>query len=415
MPRRLPTWLSRQDRLTRAAVTAAAVGLIALGGYSVWESAATARRAGEARAALARRDYKSARALLDRCLAARPKSDEYHYLAARAARLAGDYRAADRLLARAADLGWPENAVAFERALLQAQTGQFRSVEPELRAFLRTDPPADEADLVLEVIVPVYLREYDVRPALDLLEGWVVRRPDDVRLRLWQYEGAKWMKAAGQAADALRAAHALAPDDPELRLKLGEQLLDIHQAAEAKPHFEWLLARDPDRPAVRFGLARAERELGNTDRAIGLLDGLLAGDPANPSYLSQRGYADLFAGRPQQALPWLRKAADRNPHELDLLTNLAVCLEQCGKPDEAKGWRAKAAAIDADLKEMKALTAAIAADPHDPEPWYKAGVILARNGQAAEARQWFASALRVKPDYAPARKALADLPPPRRE
>jgi tetratricopeptide (TPR) repeat protein len=410
MTRRLRTWLASQDRINRVAITLVAIGLISFVGYKFWVEVTIARRANEAKTALSNRDYATARALLDECLTARPTSGEFNYLAARAARLSRDYQAANDYLTRAANLNWPENAIEFERALLRAQRGYFRVVEPALLAFLQANPSSEEADLVLEVIVPIYLQDYDLRRALDLLNQWTELRPDHLQLRLWQYEAARWMRAKNQAAEAIREAHKIAPDDLDIRLKLGEQLLEINQAAEAKPHFDYLVSRDPNRRDYRFGLARCEWLLGNTEYSIELLDGLLALEPENSAYLAQRGYAELFAGRPQQALPWLKKAADRNPYEVDLLTNLALCLEQNDRPEEAKVVREKAAVVDNDLREMKALAGAIAEKPRDPELWYQAGVILSRNGQEEEARRWFATALRLKPDHDGAQKALAQSP-----
>jgi tetratricopeptide (TPR) repeat protein len=412
---RLRTWLARQDRVNRSAITVVALGLIAFGGYRVWQYTSGERRTTGARAALDRRDYKTARTLLDREMEARPDSGEVAFLAARAARLDGDLRAADRLLTRSTELGWAENAVTFERVLLRAQAGEFRAVEPALVAYLREDPPPPDADLVLDVVVPAYLREYDLGLALEVLETWTARRPNDVRLRLWQYEAAKRMKARTLATDALKAAHAAAPDDPEVRLKLGEQLLELNRADEARPHFDWLLARNPERLAYRFGLARCQRLLGDFPAAIRTLDELLAIDPENAQYLAHRGYAEFFAGRPREALPWLRRAEARTPFEHDLLANLALCLEQAGQSEEAKQVRDRAAKVEADLLELEAVTKAVKDNPADPEPRYRAGVIFARNGQPAEAQRWLASALRVNPDHVPSQQALGELMNPRRE
>jgi tetratricopeptide (TPR) repeat protein len=409
MRQRFRAWLARQDRVSRVAIVTAALVVIGFAGARGWSLLGTDRRLDAARAALHRGEIPAARKILDDCLRDRPESGEVTYLAARAARRDGDYRRASELLARCADLGWPEDATEFEKTLLRAERGEFRAFEPVLYSYVMTEPTPADADLVLEVLIPRYLAEFETRRALDLLDAWAARRPDDLRIRMWQCKAANWLKDFEGAAAALRAAVAIRPDDAELREKLADQLLIIRRADEAKPHFEWLLTRDPDRRTYRLGLARCERELGNLDASAKLLDALLAAEPANPSYLAHRGYCDLFGGRPQQALPRLLAAAERNPHEFDLLTNLALCYEQCGNPEEAKRYRDRAAVVEADLTEMKKVARQLSARPRDPDLLSQAGGILARNGQETEARHWFEMALRVDPTHAPSLKALADL------
>lgn len=404
-------WLGRQDPINRAFIVLIACALLSFGAYRIWNEWQFSQALESARTALAQRHFEEASAHLIAARRIRENSGELHYLAAQTARRTGRWNSAEDHLLQAEELNWAENAIAFERSLLLASTGDFRKQEPILLAYLKTEPPPTDADLVLEVIIPLYLNQYKARPVLNLMNTWAPRYPEDIRFRLWQYEAAHFAKSWNTAAEALEAAVALQPEDAELRLKLANIYMQLHRGNDAHTHFQWLLVREPTNQEYRFGLARSEREIGNTKQSILLMDELLEQDPQNALYQAHRAFADLTAGRPEQALPRLLQAVKERPYEYDLVQNLILCFEQCNKPEEAETWRQRAKAIEADLLEMRKLTISLLDNTQDADKWYRAGMLLRRNGQVKEARRWFENALRVDPGHAEATKALQELMP----
>jgi tetratricopeptide (TPR) repeat protein len=392
----------------RKRLLAAALVVLAVGGYAGWSVAAAERRFRAATAAADRRELSEARRLFDDALRADPASGRLLFAAARAARRDGDPPAARVLLAHAAKAGWPAEAVDWEKRLLAAQEGGFVGLEPVLRQRLDETPDHPEADLVREVLVPGYLARFDMSRAYRVLLDWVRLRPADVRPRLWLFDVARKLLLPQLALEQARAAAELAPTNPAARGAAGDILIENHQPTEAKPHFDWLLSHNPDDPVARLGLARCLRELGRTEDAAAELDTLLAARPTDPRALAERGYCDLALDHPADAVGRLTKAAELAPFETDLLHNLSVALELTGKPAEAAAVRDRRARAEADLLELKEVTKKIAADPHNPDLRYQAGTLMLRNGQPVEGVRWLESALAENPNHAPTKQALAD-------
>lgn len=391
--------------MSRARVLALVAGVVFVAGaYKLGRYGYAEYHVQSARAAVERGDVVAARPHLEVALRERPDSGPVAFLAARAARRGGELPAAGRHLERAGRLGYDPAAVELEKLLLRAETGDFRAVEPQLRALDRGGHP--DAALVREVLVPGYIATYQLGDAYQVLEPWVMADPNNARARLWMYDVAKRLEITQLAVDSARAAVGLAPDDPAARLAAAEVLIKEHQAAEALPHFQWLLDRRPDDPQVAVGLARCHKELGAEAEAVRVLDDLLRRHPAHPQGLAVRGLVELDASRPEAALPWLRQAVALTPGDPDVVYQFAKCLGQCGKEDEAKVWRERQERAAADLREMAETVKAIVKEPRNPDLRYKAGSLMLRNGHEAEGVRWLHAALAEDPNHRPARAAL---------
>ena len=393
----------------RPGLAVAALALLAAVGYGARVGVAFGAAEYHRRAAagdLDRRDFVAARGHLDAALAWRPEDGGLLLLAARAARRDGDLVTAARLLDAAGRQRLVPAGLGLERALLRVQDGDLHAGEGELLARLQGDAP--DAALVLEVLVPAYMREFELVPAYQWLEYWLKRDPGDARARLWMSDVAERLGVPQLAIESARAAAAADPESAAARRHSGRLLLRARQPQEALGHFEWLVTHAPGDREARLGLARCRRELGQDGEAVRVLDGLLKDDSRDPAALAERGTVDLNAGRPADALPRLAEAARGMPSEPDVLYGYALCLEQCGKPDEARAVRARLERCRADLDRVKELRVAIARSPHDPALRCEAGAILMRNDQAREGVRWVESALREDPGYAPAKKLLAE-------
>jgi predicted Zn-dependent protease len=359
------------------------------------------------REALQSGDLAEARAHLARCLAARPDSAEIHFLAARAARQAGAFAEAERLLIASRRLGWAPEAIDLEYALMRAQGGDLDSVEGYLQDCLARDHP--DSVLILDVLSHAYLRTFQLYDAQTCLDRWLAKQPNAVQALLLKGDVAGRLHQRWEVRDAFRKAAELAPENDEVQVRYGNVLLDESKGKEASALFERLRERQPNNPAVRLGLARSRVALGQDDEARRLLAGLLAERPDDSEVLAERGRLELEAGQPKEAEPFLRRAVQNPPYDSDLLFHFVRCLEQCDKADEAKTWRDKRERADADLARLGQVTRAIAEQaPHDPDLRWEAGMLMLRNGYEKEGIRWLKSALRLDSNHVKTKQTLAE-------
>jgi predicted Zn-dependent protease len=359
-----------------------------------------------AQRAVERYDLSLARAHLALCLEVWPDSAQTHFLAARTARRDGDEEQAEHHLDECSRLDWPREAIALERALLRAQSGDLARVEGYLLAGIRESP--DAAPLILEALAQGYLRTYRLAEALRCLDRWLERQPDNVRALVWRGEVKERRNALPEAIRSYRRAVELNPQDDQARLRLAVALTRADQPGEAAEHFERLRAEQPSNPQVLLGLARCRRSQGRTAQARELLDTLLTYHPQYAEGLCERGKLALEAGRPTAAERWLRRALALAPFDRDINYNLVQCLLHQDKSAEARPHQARLERLSADLQRAADLTRKVAAAPRDPGLRHEIGVLLLRNGQDQEGLRWLHSALEVDPGHRPSRAALAD-------
>jgi tetratricopeptide (TPR) repeat protein len=172
--------------------------------------------------ALQRYRHAEARDHLNACLQIWPwsRSIGTHLLAARAAWRDGEFlEAFGRLEEVQTVLGDQSEDALFEWALVHAASGDVEKVEGYLQKQAANDP--DHALLILEALAQGYMRVSRVLEALQCVEEWLRRDPDNVqalylRGSIYQQNGS-WTKAA--------------------------------------PDFRRVVERDPDRHGARWWLA----------------------------------------------------------------------------------------------------------------------------------------------------------------
>jgi tetratricopeptide (TPR) repeat protein len=354
--------------------------------------------------ALERRDYATASAHLEECAKRWPRDPRVLFLAASTARRAGLYPQAEEHLRACQRLQGPTDAIALERALIRVQQG-----DPAVEPYLKTRAERGDPDtlLIWETLIQVYVQSHRFFEALDLLDRYLERRPDDVhvllgrgfvRERLFQYP---------DALKDYRLAVAAAPDDARARRRLAETLLVLGPPEEAVAEFTDLHRRQPDDADVRLGLARAHRQLGHNDEARQLLDAILVEHPEHAGALTERGRLALDEGDLARAEEWLRAAVARAPYERQALYNLYQCVQRRGPEAEARACRARFDRVDADMKRLDAISQAVLERPRDPALRCEGGEIFLRNGEEQAGLTWLNLAIRLDPNYRPAQQALA--------
>jgi predicted Zn-dependent protease len=89
--------------------------------------------------------------------------------------------------------------------------------------------------------------------------------------------------------------------------------------------------------------------------------------------------------------------------------NLIQALRHNGKEEEAQEHEQKRKQREDDLKRFhEIVTRDMAQKPHDPALHFTLGKLLLRCGKREEGLRWLHNALRLDPNYAPARQALAE-------
>lgn len=382
-----------------------AVAALGFGVWRVVEEVQATRNLTAAKDALARGDLTAARTRLARCLAAWPDSAETHFLAGQAARRAGEFSEAQRLLTASQRLGWIPEAIDLELALLRAQGGDLDSVEDYLQDCLAKDHP--DSVLILEVLSRAYLRSFQLHDAAACLERWLAKQPTSLQALLFKGDIAWRLNNRLDAQEAFRKAAELAPDNDDVQLRYANVLVSNAHAEEAAALFERLSKRLPNHPAVRLGLARSRLALGEVAEARQMLTDLWAERPDDAEVLGILGRLELDAGRSQEAEKWLRQAVQKPPYEPKLLFSFVRCLELCDHSDEAKTWRDKMEQAENDLEQLHRVTRTIAKKAHDPDLRWEAGMLLLRNGHDKEGLRWLSSALRLDPAHVKTHQTLA--------
>src|SRR5262249_4733215 len=155
-------------------------------------------------------------------------------LAARVARLALEYREADRQLRDCQRLGGARAAIDLERQMIRAQRGDLTQVDRKLMTQVEGGHP--ESLLILEALSRGYLQNFRLEEALRCLQLWLERRPDAVQALLWRGEVWERLLHTEDALADYRRALELAPERDDDRLHLAEVLITARQPQEAARH-----------------------------------------------------------------------------------------------------------------------------------------------------------------------------------
>ena len=402
---RLGRSIRRRPRTTLVLVVAALLAGTAAGlyGYAVreWHRAVVAVREGRP---------SEARSRLETCLRVWPSDPDVHRLAARAARQTGDFVAAESHLNRCLQLerGASEDTQ-LEFLLMRALTGEADEVSGLLFGYVERGHP--DAQLVLEALAAVYMRNYRYGPAHYVLRRWVEAFPEAARpyhYRGWVLE--RMNQPKGALDDYLRALE-LDPELDQVRLRVAEMYLEDKQPLSALPHLEYLQARTPDRPEVLARLGQCWYLQGRHADARAELERAVEQLPDDPGVLLYLGRLDVEEGHPARAEQRLRRALAADPSDTEVRYVLVRSLHQQGK-------EAAAAAEQAEYERHKDLLeranhllqeeARGPAAPTDPAPAAEIGKLLLQIGQDRQGLYWMDTALARDPKYRPAHEVLAE-------
>jgi Tfp pilus assembly protein PilF len=345
---------------------------------------------------------------LDVALRVWPDNVEVHLLAARAARLSGDFESAESHLNRCIKLAHgPTDAIRLEFLLMRAQTGEVDEVAPAL--FDAIDHKHAESALIFETIARAYMQELRYGPAYQCLTHWIDVDPNAVRAYHWRGWVAERLNNAKAATADYNRALELDPDLTQVRLRVAEMLLEDKLPAEAAVHLDRLRKQFPNRSDVAARLGQCRYLQGRSAEARELLESAAKEMPDDASRLLYLAKLDIADGRGAEAEANLRRALKADPGDTELEQELVPALRLQGRDDEAAEAQRRYDEHKVVLERAnKLLKEEAEQQGTDPDRAYTIAVELLKIGHDRLGLYWLDKALQRDPNHQPTHRALAD-------
>jgi tetratricopeptide (TPR) repeat protein len=345
---------------------------------------------------------------LQACRRIWPENAEVLLLCARAARREGAYDEAERGLEKYREVRGLDDAGSFEQLLLSAERN-VDQVDALCRRHIEQGHP--DAALILEALARGYLRQFRLQEANLCLELWLKSQPDNPQaLCLVGQFHQDYERSPDGAVESYRRAVQIDPENEEARLGLAIVLLETKSFGKAAEHLEYMRRCQPDNLRVQVGLAQCRHSLGESDDALRMVEDVLARQPDYGPALTVRGEIAIAAGEYVEGERWLRQAVRVAPNDHQARYHLMLSLYHNGHVEEAKRYEQAIKQWEDDAKRFnKIVTEEMTGKPQDPDLQAELGVLLLRSGHREEGLRWLQNALRLDPQHAAARQALAEF------
>ena len=207
-----------------------------------------------------------------------------------------------------------------------------------------------------------------------------------------------------QAIQSLEAITQGQPDDVLAQVNLGGIYTQLGRYDQAEDFLKAARRLAPHQVAVRRRLGELFLHTGRPDSALGEFKTALRGDPDGAVLHFLSGKAHETA-RPEQALEAYRQARRRDPGFADAHYRTAVLARRLGRAtlaDSALQAFQNLRAIGADhperLTQLKELRAAVLDAPEEPLHHFQLALFFARHGYTSQALNRFARVLHLAPD-----------------
>jgi Flp pilus assembly protein TadD len=176
-------------------------------------------------------------------------------------------------------------------------------------------------------------------------------------------------------------------------LAQGQELILQHKYDLAREVYQRVLSQEPNNAHAICHLGICVACRGDLMRALTLMKQAVDIEPRVPRFHSTLAQLLRRLGRLQEAETSIRWALELDPEDLSVLAVLAHVQAEQGRTAEA----------------LATYRAASARGTLSTGAHFDMGVLLARNGQLAEARACFETTLALDPNFASAKQALAEL------
>ena len=271
-------------------------------------------------------DLSGAGMLLGRVIRDDPRQAHARLLHARLLRLSGRPREADVALAKALDLGAPEESLWREYGLLLAES-DFRKAE---RILLRASKASPGDVEVLRALADGLSRQGLWPEAAGFYSQWLRVEPDRTEALLGRSRALVQSGRSPEASSELREILARRPDHYEARLLLANCFLSDANMEEAEPELERCRLLRPDRPEPLAGLAGCAIDRDDPGRARELLDRAVTLAPSSVLALTARAKLALRLRRYDLALADFERVVALDPENKQGHMHLAQLFHRSG-------------------------------------------------------------------------------------
>lgn len=403
------TALKRHPRAALAGVVlltvSAAVGVWQFGLYQ-WRSAVDAVREDR---------FDEARERLAFCTRLWPSDPDVLLLAARAARLTGDFPGAEAHLNRCLESNSGDDVrgrVQVEFCLIRAQTGEIdvlaEALFKKVEEYEAVQPGHPESVAILDTLARTYLSRLRYKPGSACLTRWIEIQPNNPKPYQWRGWALERLNNAKAALDDYHRALELDPDSVPVRLRIAEMLLEDKQAPEALPHLERLYRQAPNDSLVLARLGMCRFLQGRPVEARQLMESAVVHLPNDPALLVALANLDLQEGRPADAERHLLTVLKSDPSDTEALFVLGSVYQTQGRAAEAAGILAEFERKRKIVDRVNDLLKDVADSPTaQPGEYAQIGELFAELGREKFALYWLERALEREPDNQRAHRALA--------
>jgi tetratricopeptide (TPR) repeat protein len=348
-----------------------------------------------------------ARRKLDFCLWVWPRSSAVHLLAARSARLRGDFADAEAHLNLCKKIeGGATKAIQVEFLLMRVQRGEEDEVAQELMLAAQDGYP--EAALIYETLARAYMQYLRFGPAFSCLTLWIEVAPDDpepLRWRAWVLER---LNSITEAMNDYKRALKLDPTLVPVRLRLAELFLETSNPPEAFPLLDGLRKQFPDRADVMARMGQCKFLQGQAEEARQLLEAAVEQLPRDSAVLNTLAKLNLQEKQPAEAEKWLRRALKVDPTDTEAEFTLVATLQGQERWEEAKAALKQYQKDAATLRRVSKVLQQEAEKPStDPDSLCEIGTMFLRTNERV-GLYWLQKALERDPGHQAAHKALAE-------
>jgi tetratricopeptide (TPR) repeat protein len=402
----LPALAGRAVR-RRPRAAAVVLALLALAGAAAGGYAYALRQWHAAEAAVKDGRLEEAQRSLDLCLLVWPRSARVHLLAARAARLKGDFETAEAHLNRCMKLEHgATDPIQIEFLLMRVQRGEEDQVGDELIRYAENGHP--QAPLILETLARAYMYNLRYGPAFDCLNRWIAVAPDSAEAYRWRGVVLERLNDRAGALKDFQRALELDPDLFPVRLRLAEIALERSNPPEALPHLEWLCRRYPDRPEVVARLGECRFLQGEPEEARRLMEAAADQLPNDSALLIALAKLEQQQKHPDRAEQWARRALKVDPTDTEAEYALVSILQAQGRWEEAASVVEQHRKDTATLKRAAEVLHQEAVHPSsDPATLSEIGALFLRPNPRV-GLYWLHRALERDPRHQPTHRILAE-------
>jgi tetratricopeptide (TPR) repeat protein len=341
------------------------------------------------------------------CLIVWPRSVPVHLLAARAARLNGDFSLCESHLNRCSKLqNGASEAIQLEFLLLRVRTGDVDAVAPILLDAVERKHP--ESPVILETLALSYMHNLRLQPAYACLSQWIEENPEVAKpyfCRGWVQERLNKPKLA---MEDYKKALEYDPEHVQARLRVAEILLEDKLPLEAAPHLERLHGQFPERADIMARLGQCRILQNRTAEARQLLEAAEKKLPDDPPLLINLGRLDLV-NRPDKAEERARHVLKLDPTDTEARYLLISALQAQNRTDEANAALGQLEKDRALLDRASHLLQDEATRPGiDPALAHEIGATFLKIGQERLAIYWLEQALQRDPKHQPTHRILSE-------